>query len=35
MDYRIEELETFSVIGQRIELTNSQRKNIEISTMFW
>ncbi len=35
MNYTICELEAFSVIGQEVELTNFQRKNIEISTQFW
>ncbi len=35
MDYRIEELDAFSVIGQEIELTNYQMKNIKICTAFW
>ncbi|QXE18014.1 GyrI-like domain-containing protein [Clostridium sp. 001] len=35
MDYRIEELDAFSVIGQEIELTNYQNKNIKICTEFW
>ena len=35
MDYKIQQLGAFSVIGQEIELTNSQRKNIQICTLFW
>ena len=35
MRYRIRELEAFSVIGQKVELTNSQRKNTQISMQFW
>ncbi|AKA68757.1 GyrI-like domain-containing protein [Clostridium scatologenes] len=35
MEYRIEKLEAFSVIGQEIELTNYEKKNIKISTTFW
>lgn len=35
MKYLIRELEAFSVIGQKIELTNSKRNNILISTGFW
>lgn len=35
MDYRIEELDAFSVIGQEIELTNYQNKNMKICTGFW
>lgn len=35
MKHTIRELEAFSVIGQEIELTNSQNKNIQISTQFW
>lgn len=30
----IRELEAFSVIGQKVELTNFQRQNIQISTQF-
>lgn len=33
--FSIKELNTFSVIGQEIELTNYQKKNIQISTQFW
>ena len=32
MKYMIRELEAFSVIGQKVELTNFQRQNIQIST---
>lgn len=35
MNYRIEELKGFSVIGQTTQLTNSQKSNIEISSEFW
>ena len=35
MNYEICELEEFSVVGQEIELTSLQRKNIQISTQFW
>ena len=35
MKYEIRELEEFSVVGQEIELTNLQRKNVQISTQFW
>lgn len=35
MRYVIKEADNFSVIGQEIELTNSQRKNVQISTQFW
>ncbi len=35
MKYTIRELETFSVIGQEVELTNYQKRNIQISTQFW
>lgn len=31
----IRELEAFSVIGQKVELTDFQRQNIQISTQFW
>lgn len=35
MKCEIRELEEFFVIGQEIELTNFQKKNIKISTDFW
>lgn len=35
MKYSIRNIEAFSVVGQEIELTNFQRKNIGISTQFW
>lgn len=35
MDYKIKELETFSVIGQKVMLTNFKSANIKISTLFW
>ena len=35
MNYRIEELGSFSIIGQEIELTNFRAQNIQISTVFW
>lgn len=35
MNYRIEELDSFIVIGQAIQLTTSQKKNIELSKRFW
>ena len=35
MNYRIEELGSFSIIGQEIELTNSRAQNIQLSTVFW
>ena len=35
MKYTIRELEVFSVIGQEVELTNYQKRNIQISTQFW
>lgn len=35
MNYTLRKLETFLVIGQEVELTQNQRKNIEISTRFW
>ena len=34
MNYRICELESFSVIGQEIELTNRQKENIQICVDF-
>lgn len=33
MNYTIQELEAFSIIGQEIELTNFQIRNIQISTL--
>ena len=35
MKYYIQELDEFSIIGQEIELTNLQKRNIQISTKFW
>ena len=35
MDYRIQHLDEFLIIGQEIELTNSQKENLQISTSFW
>ncbi len=35
MNYSIQELEDFSIIGQEIELINFQKRNIQISTQFW
>lgn len=35
MKYTIQEKEAFSVIGQEVELTNFQSKNIQISKRFW
>ena len=35
MNYRIQELDEFFVVGQDIELTTSQRRNLQISTSFW
>lgn len=35
MKYTIRELEAFSVIGQEVELTNYEKRNIQISTLFW
>ncbi len=35
INYSIKELNAFSVIGQEVELTNYQKKNIQISTQFW
>lgn len=35
MKYTIREIEAFSVIGQEVELTNYQKRNIQISTQFW
>ena len=35
MKYTIRELKAFSVIGQEVELTNYQKRNIQISTQFW
>lgn len=35
MKYTIQELESFSVVGREIELTHSQKTNVQISTKFW
>ena len=35
INFSIKELNAFSVIGQEVELTNYQKKNIQISTQFW
>lgn len=35
MEYRIEELDSFTVIGQAVQLTNSQKHNLEIAQRFW
>lgn len=35
MNYRIEELEAFTVVGQAILLTQSQKHNLELSQRFW
>ena len=35
MDYRIDELEAISVIGQETRLTNYQCRNLDISIKFW
>jgi predicted transcriptional regulator YdeE len=35
MNYSIQELEDFLIIGQEIELTNFQKRNIQISAQFW
>ncbi|MCI8610923.1 MAG: AraC family transcriptional regulator [Clostridiales bacterium] len=35
MKYTICEIEAFSVIGQEVELTNFQKRNIQISTQLW
>ena len=35
MNYRIQHLDEFLIIGQEIELTNSQKENLQISTSFW
>lgn len=32
MKYTIREIEAFTVIGQEVELTNYQKRNIQIST---
>lgn len=34
MKYTIRELDTFSVIGQEVELTNYQKRNIQITMLF-
>lgn len=35
MNYSLRKLDAFLVIGQVVELTQSKRKNITISTQFW
>ena len=35
MNYTICEMDSFSVIGQKIELTNRQKENIKICVEFW
>ena len=35
MNYRICEIDSFSVIGQEIELTNKQKENVKICVDFW
>lgn len=35
MKYTIREAGAFSVIGQEVELTDSQRKNIQVCKQFW
>lgn len=35
MKYRVEEVKAFSVIGQETLLAATQRRNIEISSVFW
>ncbi len=35
MKYTIREIEAFTVIGQKVELTNYQKRNIQISIQFW
>lgn len=35
MKYTIREIEAFTVIGQEVELTNYQKRNIQIITQFW
>ena len=35
MDYRIEELEALTVVGQAIPLTQSQKHNLQLSQRFW
>lgn len=35
MNYTIKELDEFSVIGREVELTNSQKRNMDISMEFW
>ena len=35
MNYTICEMDSFSVIGQKIELTNRQKENIKICIEFW
>lgn len=35
LKYRIEECESFTVVGQAIQLTNSQKHNLVLSKRFW
>lgn len=35
MKYRIEEVDAFTVIGQETQLAATQRRSIEISSVFW
>ena len=35
MNYYIRELDSFTIIGQEIELTNYSKRNVQISTHFW
>ena len=35
INFSIKELNAFAVIGQEVELTDYQKKNIQISTQFW
>lgn len=35
MNYRIQELDSFAVVGQEVELSNKQSKNLQLSMNFW
>lgn len=35
MEYKIQTLEAFSVIGKEIELTNSKKENLKLCMKFW
>lgn len=35
MKYEVRELSSFTVLGQEIQVCNSQKRNMQITTMFW